>query len=178
MTVNTFEDDDKWQRAQRDKYLSGFYGRYAREGRYVYIDKGRLASTLQKRFAVDTIIQAKNGSAICIEEKIVRWKGRSYSAFALETHSCTVPGYESDGWMKYGEADYLLYCFQPEQKNGLNCYLIRFPELKKWFWPLERRFPTFGPLLDTPNRTKGRVASIALVRANVPTWWFRVPDGR
>ena len=78
--MNYFEDDDAFQRRVRDEVLApGFYGRYAIDGRYVVIDKGRLATILQKRYAVDTVVQGRDGSAIFVEEKIVRWPGYRYA---------------------------------------------------------------------------------------------------
>lgn len=172
--MNDFQRDNEWQRRVRDEVLApGFYGKYAMDGRYVFIDKGRLASVLQKRYAVDTILQGKNGEAVCIEEKIVRWPGYRYTAYALETHSCTKPGHESPGWMEYGKADFLLYCFV--QENGdLDCHLIDFRELQIWFWTREESFSVFGPL-DTLNGSKGRVVPIFQVRESVPTWTKYVP---
>jgi hypothetical protein len=166
--VGDFERDNEWQRKVRDSVLApGFYGSYALEGRYVFIDKGRLATTLQKRYAVDTVLQGRNGAAFCIEEKIVRWPGHRYSAYALETQSCTKPGHESPGWMKYGEADYLLYCFM--QPETLEVHLIDFPKLQEWFWSKVDDFEQFGPL-PTLNATVGRKVSIADVKASVPVW--------
>lgn len=110
-------------------------------------------------------------AAVCIEEKIVRWpasRGKPYDAFCLETRSCTVAGHESDGWMRYGQADYLLYCFQ-QREGSLDCHLIDFLKLQEWFWPREREFPSFGPL-DTLNRTEGRKVPVKLVQAHVPSW--------
>lgn len=171
--MNDFHDDDKWQRDQRDRILApGFYGRYAVSGRYVVLDKGRMANILQQRFAVDTIVQGRDGAAICIEEKIVRWKGYRYECFALETKSCTVPGHESPGWMFYGEADYLLYCFQQEN-DDLDCWLIDFPQLYDWFWPRESTFPIFRN--EKKNRTLGRVVPIEDVRRAVSTGRWLVP---
>lgn len=165
--MNDFTRDDLWQKKVRDTVLApGFYGRFGFEGRYVFIDKGRLAETLQRRFAVDTIVQGKAGRAVCIEEKIVRWPGYRYDAYCLETDSCTRPGRESQGWMHYGQADYLFYCFV--QPARVECHLIDFPALRAWFWPVHATFPTFGPLA-TLNASAGRKAPIAAVRANVPT---------
>lgn len=167
--TSDFDRDNDWQRRVRDQILApGFYGTFATDGRYVLIDKGRLATQLQREFAVDTIVQGRNGAAVCIEEKIVRWPGRVYAAYSLETDSCTVPGREKQGWMAYGQADYLLYCFQQED-GALDCHLIDFPKLRAWFWERVSDFPTFGPL-RTLNRSAGRVVPIAMVRANVPVW--------
>jgi hypothetical protein len=169
--MDDFRRDDDWQRNIRDTILAPqFYGKRATDGRYVFMDKGRLASVLQKRYAVDTILQGKGGDTICIEEKIVRWPTtrKEYTAFALETNSCTKPGHESDGWMVYGQADYLFWCFERED-GGLRCFLIDFPALKEWFWPAQKNYPVFGPL-KTLNATKGSVVPIKDVRANVATW--------
>lgn len=166
--MNDFRRDDAWQKQVRDTVLGpGFYGVFAVDGRYVLVDKGRLASILQKRYAVDTVVQGKNGNAYCIEEKIVRWPGYKYAAYTLETDSCTVPGHESQGWMHYGQADFLIYCFH--QENGdLDCHLIDFPKLQDWFWQHVDEFEDFQ--METRNRTKGKKVPIAAVQAAVPTW--------
>jgi hypothetical protein len=166
--VNEFRRDDEWQRQIRNAVLApGFYGSYAVDGRYVLIDKGRLAKQLQRQ-AVDTILQGKDGNVVSIEEKIVRWVGRPYTAFALETISCTVPNREAMGWMSYGEADYLLYCFVTGG-GGLDCHLIAFQALQAWFWPREKEFPKFQ-MTKTLNKTAGRVVPIVAVYQAVPAW--------
>ncbi len=166
-----FHHDDVWQRSIRDEILvPQFYQKQAIDGRYVLADKGGLASKLQRELGVDTIYQAVTGEMVAIEEKIVRWPGYTYTSFCLETHSCTVPGRESPGWMVHGSADYLLYCFSTA-KQGLDCHLIELPKLKEWFWPVHERFDTFGPLTSL-NRTMGRKVPIVEVYANVPAWQF------
>lgn len=170
--MNDFARDDAFQRAMRDQVLApGFYGKYATDGRYVFIDKGRLSTILQKRYAIDTMVQGKDGAALCIEEKIVRWPGYKYASFTLETKSCTVPGHESPGWMVYGRADFLFYCFQQED-DGLDCWLIDFPKLQAWFWPREETFKPFQ--MTTRNRTFGRIVPVADVHRGVPTWRYRL----
>lgn len=174
--MNEFERDNAWQKAKRDSVLApGFYGKYAVDGRYVTIDKGRLATILQKRYAVDTVVQGRDGAAIFIEEKIVRWPGYRYADFFLETRSCTNPGHESPGWMFYGEADYLLYCFEMEG-GGLDCWLIEFQPLQKWFWPREESFP-YSQLRHTVNKTGGRLVPVRDVHRNVPAWRRRLEAG-
>ena len=180
--MNDFERDDAWQRELRDRLLAPhFYSLFAFDGRYVFIDKGRLATTFQKRFAVDTIVQGRKGAGLCIEEKIVRWpkvkqpdgswrpRDRPYTAFCLETKSCTKAGWESDGWMVYGESDYLLYCFANKDESALDCYLIDFPALQAWFWPRADSFSDFQ-MRDTINESAGKVVPIADVQGAVPTW--------
>lgn len=176
--MNDFERDNAWQLRMRDEILGpNFYGPHSLGGRYVFIDKGRLTSTLQQRYAVDTIVQTKEGRAVCIEEKIVRWpkNGQPHTAFALETESCTVDGHESPGWMRYGKADFLLYCFQTAE-DDLDCYLMKFPELQAWFFTVDETYPRFGPL-STLNRTQGRVVPIADV-FEAGVWIRRVPVKR
>ena len=173
--MNDFHRDDAWQKSVRGALLvPGFYKQYAQEGRYVFIDKGRLAKTLQKRYAVDTIYQDVEGGAVCIEEKIVRWPGYQYRSFCLETDSCTVPGHESQGWMHYGEADYLLYCFHQET-DSLSCYLIDFKKLQEWFWSISETFSDFY-MKNTLNKTKGKVVPIADVEAAVPTYHYQIGE--
>jgi hypothetical protein len=168
--VNEFLRDNLWQREIRDRILAPyFYQKYSVQGRYVFIDKGALASQIQKEFAVDTIVQGKNGAAICIEEKIARWpkppKRAPLTAFALETKSCTVPGHEKTGWMSYGQADYLMYCFANEAETSLDCYLIKFPDLQKWFWPQHLRWPR--SVSNQINKTECRIVSIDQVKENI-----------
>ncbi|MBF0182232.1 MAG: hypothetical protein HQM03_19625 [Magnetococcales bacterium] len=169
--MSDFFADDDWQKRIRDEILvPQFYQRYALDGRYVLLDRGGLATRLQKEMGVDTVFQVAGGEMISVEEKIVRWPGYAYSAFCLETDSCTVPGRESPGWMHYSAADFLLYCFVTVD-HGLDCHLIDLPKLKAWFWPLAGQFDAFGPL-STLNRTMGRKVPIVDVHVNVPTWMF------
>ncbi|MBF0160026.1 MAG: hypothetical protein HQL58_10950 [Magnetococcales bacterium] len=166
-----FDYDNSWQKHIRDEILiPQFYRVQATEGRYVLLDKGGLATRLQRELGMDTIFQAEGGEVVTIEEKIVRWHAYAYAAFCLETHSCTVPGHESDGWMVYSKADYLLYCFF-RPGHGLDCHLIDLPKLREWFWPIHEQFSTFGPLA-TLNRTMGRLVPVQTVYDHVPVWWF------
>ena len=170
--MNDFASDDAFQRAKRDELLlPGFYGEYACEGRYVVVDKGRLATLLQQRYAIDTWVQGRDGTCIAIEEKIVRWKGYRYHSFFFETRSCTVPGFESDGWMVYGKADYLLYCFT-QADGGLECWLIEFPALQAWFWPRVEQFKLH--VMDEKNRSEGRLVPTMMVHRAVRTWRRRI----
>lgn len=171
---NTFDRDKQFGREVRDRILCPqLYGPRAVEGRYILVDKGAFADHLQRYAAVDTLLQGRDGLVIPIEEKIVRWPGYEYRDFAFETNSCTVPGRESIGWMHYGLAWYLLYCFMQACGRTLICYLIDFPALKEWFWRNDnyQQFPVFGPLL-THNRSMGRKVPIAVVQATVKTVRF------
>lgn len=174
--MNDFLRDDAWQKKMRDAILAqNFYGKYATEGRYVFIDKGRLSKTLQRRYAVDTVVQGRQGNAVCIEEKIVRWPAHNkpYEFFCLETNSCTKPGHESDGWMVYGQADYLLYCFANADETALVCYLIDFPLLQDWFRAHQDGLRIFQ-MQGTLNETRGRLAPIIDVCQAVPVKTWRI----
>lgn len=168
----TFARDDAWQRDLRDRVIVPFYEQRTR-GRFVLLDGPGLARELQRQHGVDALLQAADGRAIGIEEKLVRWpaRGHAYTAFVLETASNINAGRERDGWMRTSSADYLLYGF--EQPDGtVDAYLIDFPALRRWFEPLEETFATFETrgASDSPNRSVGRVVPIADVMRNVTAW--------
>lgn len=163
--MNDFLRDDKFQRTVRDGALAGgFYGKFAVEGRYVFIDKGALATRLQREFAVDTMAQGRQGRAVCIEEKIVRWPGYEYTAYFLETESNTKPGWEKPGWMIYGQADLLLYCLV--QPLILVWHCLDFRALQAWFLPIAETFPR-SVKRDTINQTAGRIVPFEAVPDSV-----------
>jgi hypothetical protein len=178
LDLSDFARDDAWQRDLRDRILApGFYDKYA-NGRYIFIDKGRLAKKLQKQYSIDTILQNKDGEVICIEEKIVRKpKYGKYPTFFLETQSCSVAGHESTGWMTYAESDYLFYCYEQASSDELDCYLIDLPKLQEWFWQHDTEFPSHTKV-DAFTKPVGRLVPIRTVRANVPTWhyWVSAPS--
>lgn len=149
--MNDFLDDDKFQREQRDKYLLPLFYK-KRFNNFVFCD----GFDHEQRRGIDTIVRIGN-LRWTIDEKIVR---KRYTAFALETKSCTLPGHEKPGWMFYGEADRLLYCFSIT--NGLECFIVDFPKLQTWFWMHEKTFPPFQ--METRNRSFGRVVEVELVR--------------
>ena len=166
--MSRFHADDQAQKAVRDAVLGpGFYGPFSCDGRYVYIDKGRLATILQKRYAVDTIVQREDGRATCVEEKIVRWPGYEYRAVTLETKSCIVPGHESDGWMVYGKADWLNYVMCQENGNLL-CHVMDFPLLQAKFWDNIDQFRE--TVSEQHNRTSCRVVPLQWIYDNVPVY--------
>ena len=155
--------------------LQHLYGSFACEGRYVFIDKSRCSTLLQKRLAVDTVIQRDGGRSVCLEEKIVRWKdGRTLTRLFLETQSCTVPGHESPGWMEYGEADYLVYCFECGD-GSLDCYIIDFARLRHWFWQRADHYHRFV-MPHTSNKTAGRLVPVADVVSDVGAHRWRVTE--
>jgi len=168
----SFARDDAWQRSLRDRVIVPFYEQRTR-GRFVLLDGPGLAKELQRQHGVDALLQAADGRAIAIEEKLVRWpaRGHAYTSFVLETASNINAGRERDGWMKTSSADYLLYGF--EQPDGtVDAYLIDFPGLRRWFEPLEETFATFEThsTPDSPNRSAGRVVPIADVMQHVTAW--------
>jgi hypothetical protein len=176
--MSRFDDDNAGQKRVRDLVIGpGLYGPFSQDGRYVYIDKGRLATILQKQFAVDTIVQSTNGSAVCIEEKIVRWPGYRYESLTLETKSCTIPGYEADGWMSYGQADILNYAMCQRDGN-VEVTLIPFQKLQAAFWPNVDNFKE--TVTSQHNRTACRVVPLKWISQHVGYWQRLIhatPDG-
>jgi len=168
--MNRFEYDDKMQRKIRDEILCPrLYEKYSMNGRYVCIDKGRMATLLQKRYSVDVVCQSQknHGEAVFIEEKIVRFNKKPYTSFTLEIKSCTIKGRESDGWMVYGEADILNYVMcQSADSFLLPYYLIPFQKLKKEFWKedINKFADTFT---DQINRTLCKIVPIKWIREKV-----------
>jgi hypothetical protein len=160
--LTRFETDGAWTRAVRDAILVPAL--YTKLGAHICLDSGRLSTFLQNVYAIDTVLLHKDQGVIGVEEKIVRWPGQPYSALTLETMSCSVPGYESDGWMRYGKADWLLYgCCQEDGR--ILCYKTDFLKLQDKFWPAEDSFPLTRS--QQKNRTICRVVDIAWVRREV-----------
>jgi hypothetical protein len=180
--MSRFHVDDSEQKKVRDAVLGpGLYGPMSLDGRYVYIDKGNLATILQKRFAVDTVFQGKSNAGWFVEEKIVRWQGYPYTKITLETESCTVPGHESDGWMRYGEADWLNYAMCQENGNVL-CRFINFRQLKEKFWATLDENPDLWPetISKQHNRTACRKVPLSWIEKNVgihPCLVHATPEG-
>jgi len=160
----TFIADLKYAETQREK-LKDFYACKSYENRYVFINKesGVIGKELQNR-SIDTIMQVSDKKEIYIEEKIVRWKGKKYTAFTLETDSCTVKGREKDGWMKYGEFDYLLYGLELENSD-IEAYIISFQKLKKWFWENYENYRI--TTTEQINKTACRIVPIVDIKNNV-----------
>lgn len=163
--------------------LNIFYQHYCDDGRFVSIGditRSRISDILQRELKTDTIIQKGDFVSYGVEEKVVAWpeNNRPYTAFFLETSSCTNPGHRSPGWMTTCQADLLLYAFEIKDL-GLLAYLLDFPRLQQWFWeqylPHVPR-PDYGRVvLPDANRTEGRVVAIATVVRQVPTECFLLP---
>lgn len=171
--MSEFENDLKYSEEQRQK-LKDFYSIKAYEGRYIFVNKecSDISKILQEN-AVDTILQLSDKKEIYIEEKIVRWKGKKYTGFTLETESCTVEGHEKDGWMKYGKFDYLLYGFTQENKSII-IYIIPFQKLKVWFWDNYDKYPI--TVTEQINKTKCRIVDIKDVKKYVGFKIFKIDD--
>lgn len=162
--------------------LDIFYKHYCYDGRFVCIsaiEKSHLAELLQRELKMDTMIQKSKYVSYSVEEKVVSWpeQDEPYSAFFLETRSCTNEGHQSAGWMDTCEADRLLYAFEIKGV-GLLIYFLPFPRLKQWFrdvyLPSLPR-PDYGlSVMPDENRTEGRVVEIASVVKAVPTRCFLV----
>ena len=176
--MNDFERDKEFERWCRDNILFWFHLASSLDGRFVFVDKSRCSTILQKRFAVDTIAQRRDGGSIMIEEKMTRYprRGGELPNFFFETESCTVVGRETPGWMVYGEADCLLYGFQlePHPSEHFRLYLIDFQRLKEWFWPRAEEFRRYV-MPNTVNHTAGRLVPIRRVESDVGFRAFETP---
>jgi hypothetical protein len=154
---NTFDIKNAWQVRQRDMILKPFfYDRYFPD-RYRFLDN----NDPTQRY-VDTLVETPGGQKT-VEEKIVHWPTdgtTGYTAFALETWTCTVPGYERQGWMYTSVADILIYAFStPKSEVGLNVYVMDMQALKKWFWETgEEMWPITRT--NERNRTECRVVPV------------------
>lgn len=154
-----FEIDDEMQRQVRDRLLIPFYtwlsGGWGpgRGGSFVFTDKGPWARELNTEYHIDTFVQMAEGTLVGIDEKIVRWKGKVYEKYALETMSCTVPGREKQGWMYTGKCDFILYCFVKESAAYIEAHLIPFKALQEWFFE-GGRYLRYGPPWQSTQRNK------------------------
>lgn len=166
--MNDFINDDAWQKDFRNRVLKPFYKQHSFESRFVFADKGKLADKLQREMAVDTVLQREQNALVSLEEKIVRWKGKVYTAFTLETWSCTTEGREKKGWMYTAQCDYLFYCFVQEGEKSCIAHLIPFTKLRDWFFDNDRylKFPKHKT--EQINQTECRIVDIELVKKAIP----------
>lgn len=153
----SFGRADAWQREARDKLLVPFYRRRFPKGFWFQDD------LFSQSRAIDTVGRNTDGSLTLIEEKIVQWPGRPYSALCLETGDDR----QQPTWVRYGLSDWLLWLFIQADASGV-AYVFDFQKLKTWFWPRIETFPSFGPL-GMPPHTYGRVVSLkAIALGGVP----------
>lgn len=175
MSSNNFEENFSFGVHKYRHLLEILYKRYCYEGRYVFVDKSRFSTLVQRKLKTDTVIQKHPDVSYGIEEKVVSWpvsKNKPHTAFFLETRSCTNKGYESPGWMKTSCADYLLYAFEIKS-IGLDVYLLDFPILQRWFWDkayTHLRYP-FSTMRDK-NRTEGKLVPIIDITRSIPVERF------
>lgn len=169
--MKQWERSDMWQRGLRNRFLVPVYKQWCDEGRYVFIQKSDCSTLLQKRYALDTILQVHDRS-VCLEEKIVR---QPWPFFFFETDSCTLPERESEGWMQYIQADAVLYAFFREAEQVLDTYVIeQFQEVKMWFWQVYTRYREHT--MPTENRTRGRLVPIEDVSEMVQVKRYYIYD--
>ncbi len=162
--------DDEWQKAVRDRLLVPYYRKISHEEQFTCLD-GLDPSVLELQKRGDTIVRTKT-TVKFIEEKFVRWPGYEYSAFALETKSCTNRGRQSEGWMATSKADVLAYVFVREQDREALVYFIPFPELKEWFEQHQHEYRVWRATYS--NRTECRIVDISDVVAAMPKVQVRV----
>ena len=143
-----FRTDLRFEKQKDRMLLNAFYNYLCGKNNWFKVGK-----TLQDR-GID-IVNKKTEEAY--ENKVRR---KEWNDFALETESCSVKGYEKDGWMKYSEADWLMYGFSVEK--SIKLYQIDFKKLKSWFWNNYFKYPE----IITPqiNKSKSRVVPIEDVK--------------
>jgi hypothetical protein len=135
MSQADFRTDLAYAEAARLRLEANFYPQVCRDERFVALERSDGSIYIQRHCHVDCIVAAKSGGSATVEEKIVRWKGRQYSAIAVETHSnLERTGAEDigDGWIATSVADFLLYAFQQED-GSLLVWLFHLPQLRTWF---------------------------------------------
>jgi hypothetical protein len=166
--VIPFQSDNDWQDAQRERLLVPGY--------QIMVDAGLMRShrktTRVEQPRGDTFFELSSGITVGLEEKIVRWKGRTYTAITLETHSCTVPGYERAGWMRTGRYEFFLYARCCEDDSA-DVDIMHFPRLQTWFWRNETSFAHTTTMQQ--NMTRCRVVPLDALRASVPVIQLRLP---
>jgi hypothetical protein len=175
-----FEDDWFFGVKKYRALLEAFYRWYCYEQRYVFVDRSPCSNRLQREWKIDTLVQKDAQSSQSVEEKIVKWPKTdlAYTAFFLETYSCTNQGYESPGWMSTSQADLLLYAFEIKDV-GLVAYVLDFPRLQRWFW--EQYLPALPhpehgrSVMAQFNHTEERLVPIATVVKHIPTECFLLP---
>ncbi|HPZ75280.1 MAG TPA: hypothetical protein PK723_05680 [Candidatus Pacearchaeota archaeon] len=165
--MNKFIEDNNWQKEIRNSILEPFYQKISYKNRFIFVDKGKLATKLQREMSIDTIIQLKNNGILGIEEKIVRWPGYNYKSYTLEIMSCTQPGFEKQGWMYYALCDYLFYCFVQEDGKSVIIHILPFTNLKDWFFE-DDRFKNYRSSISNQfNKTEVKIVPIADVLRDV-----------
>jgi hypothetical protein len=149
MSQADFRTDLAYAEAARLRLEANFYPQVCRDERFVALERSDGSIYIQRHCHVDCIVAVKSGGSATVEEKIVRWKGRQYSAIAVETHSnLERTGAEDigDGWIATSVADFLLYAFQQEDESLL-AWLFDLPKLREWFNGVFAMFPA----VDTSN---------------------------
>ena len=130
----------------KDKVLKTFYDRICGKNNWF-----KVGMKLQNK-GID-IVDIKTKETY--ENKVRRKK---WDDFALETKSCTVRGYEKDGWMKYSCANWLIYGF--DLVTSIELYQIDFRKLRAWFWN-DDNFLNYSTIITSQiNRTESRIVPI------------------
>lgn len=133
--VRSMEEDDAWQRRVRDRLLSPWYQQKASWHWFADREKGAVAVGLQDR-GIDTLAIFKH-RLVSIDEKMARpplYTKRPFPDYYLELKSRTVPT-ETPGWMEYGRAEVVLYCFaygDQDEPDRLDCRMLDAVRLKAW----------------------------------------------
>jgi len=137
-----FRTDLAFADERRLRLEANFYAKYCRDNRFVSLERSDGSLYIQKHCHIDCVVASRAGGSLTVEEKIVRWKGRAYTAIVVETHSNlerTSDEPIGDGWIKTSVADCLLYAFEQED-GSLRVWLFDLPKLRGWFMQNFERF--------------------------------------
>jgi hypothetical protein len=179
---NELERDDQWSRQMFDRFLRKLLHAEAYQGQMIVLGCSRpIAQFLQKRAGIDIIAQTPHGE-ITIDYKIVRWpeiKDRAYECFCIEDLSCSIPGHEQDGWIRTGQCDILLYCFESKDHSALRCHPLPFRDVQAWYaerWPDLPEYKHPNPINGRNLWTRGRLAPIKIIGKDLKLVSFRVME--
>lgn len=136
------------------------------DGRYVRIEKGRLAAQLQQE--IGDVLMNREGSLYSAEVKIEQhFTGNLF----LETFSNAMPERLKPGWLFTNQADLLLYHFLDRPRS---LFVASLPRLKGWAFRRRGRNGCVGSLCafeekqqtkyDQLNVTVGRIVPVAVLK--------------
>lgn len=147
-----------------------FIGAWAKEGRYVVTDKGRLAKQLQESVGDALFNDARDGAIFGVE---IKAEQQETGNLFLESWS-NLSRFKL-GWMFTLESDLIFYYFIDTE----NLYVMSFWELRRWAF-IRRRFYAYREVkqaaYDQLNDTYGRPVPIRVLAAEAGLRRYRMTN--